>query len=361
MNLLKDNKSCWILDGYGIFFQSFYGIKTELNSNGTPTNAVYGSLRAILKIINEYNPDYLFVALDTGGRTFRDSLYEDFLEAQFIKNILKIGKNKIEQGLVDLMINKKISPNDLILKLGVSSDRISEILSKFSMKDINIPIILIAYFNLENEIQISKEKSPYKANRKETPDALKVQFPIFFEMLDAIGVSKISCNNYEADDVIATISRIFQDKKPDVFIGSSDKDLMQLINHKTTIFNFRQKDFITEAKFLKKFNFESKYFIEYLSLIGDKADNVPGVYGMGEKNATNIIRKYKTIENFFSSNPDVTELKTKDLILNNFEIFNLSKSLIKLEDYIDIDIDIDKEFKLNHDTLRDFSKKYNFK
>ena len=138
----------------------------------------------------------------------------------------------------------------------------------------------------------------YKDGRKETPDDLKVQFPIAKKILAAMGIKYLECAGYEADDIIGTVS-MWCEKDPEyeALIVSSDKDLLQLISDETTVKLLKTKDYIMMDRktFNETYGFEPIHMIDLKALMGDASDNIPGVRGIGEKGAIKLVSEYTNI------------------------------------------------------------------
>ena len=144
----------------------------------------------------------------------------------------------------------------------------------------------------------------YKGGRIETPDELKVQFPVAKEMLGYMGIKYYEIDNYEADDIIGTFAKFCDDDKD--FIGtiiSSDKDLLQLISSDVDIKLLKQKDYIrySEESFKEEYGIEPIRVIDLKALMGDSSDNIPGVKGIGEKTALKLLQEYKSLDGIYKN------------------------------------------------------------
>lgn len=144
----------------------------------------------------------------------------------------------------------------------------------------------------------------YKGGRKETPEDLKLQFPVAKKILTAMGIKYLECIGYEADDIIGTIS-LWCDKDPDyeALIVSSDKDLLQLISDETKVKLLKTKDYIMMDKntFIDTYGFEPIKMIDLKSLMGDVSDNIPGVKGIGEKGAIKLLCEYGSLDGIYDN------------------------------------------------------------
>lgn len=154
----------------------------------------------------------------------------------------------------------------------------------------------------------------YKAGRQAMPDELKLQFPVAKELLGAMGIKYFEIDNYEADDIIGTMSKIVDEE--DEFIAtivSSDKDLLQLISDEVTVKLLKSNDHImmTLEVFRETYKVDPIRMIDLKALMGDSSDNIPGVKGIGEKTAISLIEKYGSLENLYNNLDSVTG-KTKE-------------------------------------------------
>ena len=159
----------------------------------------------------------------------------------------------------------------------------------------------------------------YKAGRQAMPDELRVQFPVAKEILGAMGIKYFEIDNYEADDIIGTMSKIVDEE--DEFIAtivSSDKDLLQLISDEVTVKLLKSNDHImmTPEVFRETYKCDPIKMIDLKALMGDSSDNIPGVKGIGEKTAINLIEKFGSLKNLYDNIDQVTG-KTKDKLLED--------------------------------------------
>ncbi len=256
-------KRAILIDGNNLLFRSYYATaytgNTMKNSKGFPTNALFGFVNMMNKIINEENPEYIMVAFDK-GKNFRHEKYDN-----------------------------------------------------------------------------------YKAGRIETPKELLDQFPVAKKILKYMGIVSLEIDNYEADDIIGTFAKMADlDKAYDATIISSDKDLLQLISDDVDVKLLKQKDYIMMNKntFFKEYGIEPIRIIDLKALEGDKSDNIPGVKGVGEKTALNLLREYGTLENIYD-NIDNIKGKLKDKLIADKDNAFFSKELATI--YKDIDFDISFE------------------
>ena len=170
----------------------------------------------------------------------------------------------------------------------------------------------------------------YKGGRGETPDELKMQFPVAKELLTYMGIKYYEIDNYEADDIIGTFAKFCDDE--DEFIGtivSSDKDLLQLISSDVDIKLLKQKDYIryNEESFKRAYGIEPIRIIDLKALMGDSSDNIPGVKGIGEKTALKLLQKYGSLDSIYENIDSIKGAAKQKLIddkENAYKSFDLA-------------------------------------
>ena len=179
----------------------------------------------------------------------------------------------------------------------------------------------------------------YKDGRIETPEDLKIQFPIAKEICTLMGIKYIECDNYEADDIIGTFARMAdEDKNYNATIISSDKDLLQLISNEVNVKLLKQKDYILmdEKTFFDTYHVEPIKMIDLKSLMGDSSDNIPGVKGIGEKTAISLIQKYGSLDGVYNNIDNITG-KLKEKLLNDKDNAYFSYKLATIYKTIDFE------------------------
>ena len=256
-------KKIILVDGNNLLFRSFYATAYQgvimKNSKGFPTNALYGFVNMMNKIIKEEEPNYILVAFDK-GKTFRHDKYDS-----------------------------------------------------------------------------------YKAGRIEMPDELKLQFPKAKEVLDAFGIKHFEIDNYEADDIIGTLARIVDED--DEFIAtivSSDKDLLQLISDEVVVKLLKQSGHImmNRDEFMKTYQVDPARMVDLKALMGDASDHIPGVKGIGEKTAINLLAKYGTLDNLYANIDSVTG-KTKEKLLADKDNAYMSYDLATIYKEVPLDFTLE--------------------
>lgn len=233
----------------------------------------------------------------------------------------------------------------------------------FRYKEEEKPDYICIAFDLKAPTFRHLEFDGYKAHRKGMPDELRVQVPVLKEVIDALNIKRLEIEGYEADDILGTIAKMCENNNIETCIVTGDRDSFQLISDKvkvkipTTRAGKHQTDEFTLDKFTEEYGIKPAEFVDVKALMGDASDNIPGVPGIGEKTALDLIQKFKSIENIIE-NIETLDIKTgvKQKIKDNIELALLSKRLakihcevplnIELSEIKVIDVDNDKLYKL---------------
>ena len=280
-----------LIDGNSILNRAFYGImgsKMLTTKDGKYTNAVYGFLAILFKVLDDIKPDYIAVAFDLKAPTARHKMYEG-----------------------------------------------------------------------------------YKANRKGMPNELAEQMPIVKEILTDMNITIIEKETYEADDILGTLSKKAEKEGMDVVIVSGDRDTFQLASNKVTIriphtkVGKTEVDYFDEEAIIEKYGIKPKQLIEVKGLMGDTSDNIPGVSGIGEKTALELIKKYKTIDELYKAideEKDDLKPKTKEKLVNDEEMAYLSRTLGTINREVPLDNKIEdlKIKEWNKEKVTEKFKELNF-
>ena len=189
--------------------------------------------------------------------------------------------------------------------------------------------------NFRNEIY--KE---YKANRTEAPEDLAPQFEYIRKSVKAFNLPSIELLNYEADDLIATYAKQISKLGAKVTIISSDKDLMQLVSKDIRLYDPMKSKVIGEKEVFEKFGVKPNQVIDVQSLAGDSSDNIPGVPGIGIKTASELINKYKNLDNLLLKASEIKQNKRRETLISNKDKAILSKKLVTLKDNVPIKDDL---------------------
>ncbi len=225
------------------------------------------------------------------------------------------------------------------------------------------PKYMMVAFDIGKTFRHEKYKE-YKGGRKETPDDLKMQFPIAKKILTAMGIKYLEKEGYEADDIIGTISKYCEnDDKYEALIVSSDKDLLQLISDETTVKLLKTKDYIMMDKktFIDTYGFEPIKMIDLKSLMGDASDNIPGVKGIGEKGAIKLLCEYGSLDGIYE-NIDNIGGATNNKLVEGKEDAYYSKELVTIYRDVPLDIKFDDLLYIgdNNDELKNIYEELEF-
>lgn len=258
------SKKLVLIDGHSILNRAFYGIPDLTNAEGLHTNAVYGFLNILFKILDEEQPDYLTVAFDVHAPTFRHKMYD-----------------------------------------------------------------------------------VYKGTRKPMAEELRQQVPLMKEMLTAMGVTIVEKEGYEADDLLGTIAKQSEAQGLEVSIVSGDRDLLQLASDHIKIRIPKTKRTGTEIEdylakdVVEKYQVTPLQFIDVKALMGDSADNIPGVPGIGEKTATALIVSYGSIENAHDHLEEIKPNRAKQNLSEHYDMAQMSKELATIEIHAPIEYSLE--------------------
>lgn len=198
----------------------------------------------------------------------------------------------------------------------------------------------------------------YKGNRMKFPDELSVQFPILKDILTKMGIKVLDKAGFEADDLAGTLTMI-DDKDIKKFLITGDKDYLQLIKDDTDVIitkkGVSEFDTYNIEKMNEVYGLSPDEFIDLKALMGDQSDNIPGIYGIGEKTALKILSEYRTIENLYNHIDELKFNKTNQRIIDGKDMAFLSKKLATIVKDVDIPMNID-DYKINdadNDALRE--------
>lgn len=183
----------------------------------------------------------------------------------------------------------------------------------------------------------------YKGTRKDVDESLISQFPLVRSYLDHFVIKRLEISGYEADDIIGSLSQRFSDKK--VVILTSDRDMLQLINEHVSVLLMKKGISEMEEVNLEvlktSYGLDPNQVIELKSLMGDSADNIPGIKGVGEKTAMKLLNDYQTLDGIYQ-HVDELKGKLKEKIVEGQEIAYLSKTLATIITNVDIDIELEE-------------------
>lgn len=225
------------------------------------------------------------------------------------------------------------------------------------------PDYLISCFDTPEATFRNKLFKKYQSQRPKIDDDFIVQIPLVKEALDLAGVERMEKAGYEADDLIGTITRIFEKNNFRVVILTGDKDIFQLITD--NVFVASPQLGLANIKIFDKTEVEKKLdvtpgqIIEYKALAGDPSDNYPGASGIGPKTACKLIHAFGTVEQIYENIDKVESEKIKEILKNEKDNVLVSKKLATIMTDVEISLDIEKlKFKSFNKKLIDFLIKY---
>ena len=207
------------------------------------------------------------------------------------------------------------------------------------------PIYVAVIFDVARKTFRNDLYDLYKANRSDPPEELIPQFSIIREATNAIGLPVVEMEGFEADDLIATYSNIAQKTNKKVIIISSDKDLMQLVDDNTILFDPMKQYWINDKQVFEKFGVYPNRVIDVQSLAGDSSDNIPGVPGIGIKTAAELINQYGDLEQLLTKASEIKQNKRRENLIEYADQARLSRSLVTLKKDVPVKSKID-EFKI---------------
>ena len=181
----------------------------------------------------------------------------------------------------------------------------------------------------------------YKAHRPETPPELVPQFPLIRDAVRAFKVACIEQEGFEADDIIATYARQAAEAGGEVVIVSSDKDLMQLIEHGVSMLDTMKNKEINEPEVIEKFGVTPDKVVDVQALAGDATDNVPGVPGIGIKTASELIREYGDLETLLAKAPLIKQKMRRERLIEFADQARLSRRLVELDRNVPVERPLD--------------------
>ncbi len=254
-----------LIDGHSILNRAFYGVPDLSNAEGLHTNAIYGFLNILFKILEEEKPDFLAVAFDVHAPTFRHKMYD-----------------------------------------------------------------------------------AYKGTRKPMPGELREQVPVMKEVLKAMQVVIMEQAGLEADDILGTLAKKAEKQGIEVSLVSGDRDLLQIATEhikiripktkmgRTEIEDYYEKDVIAA------YEVTPTQFIELKALMGDTADNIPGVPKVGEKTAKALMVEYGSLENIYAHVEEITKKSIRESLIANRELADLSKVLATIKTDCEVELDYEQ-------------------
>jgi len=255
------DKRLYLLDATAFCYRAFYALRDLSTSFGQQTNAVYGFVNILNKILKDNAPEYLAVCFDVSRDTFRQ-----------------------------------------------------------------------------------KKFAEYKIQRPSMPEGLSGQMPLIREIISAYGLPIFEQKGFEADDIIATLAKQAKLNGFLTTIVSSDKDILQLVDDRTQVFNpYKDEGVVYDQQMvLERFGVGAEYITDIIALMGDTADNIPGVHGIGEKTAVSLVKSFGSIEELLKNIDSLKQEKLRQTIKDNADLIRLNKELAVLCADVELDFDLNK-------------------
>ncbi len=184
---------------------------------------------------------------------------------------------------------------------------------------------------------------PYKATRKAPPEELQVQMEYFTPIVEELGWPVVTVPGVEADDVIATLVKQARAKGWEVVIYSADKDIMQMVGEGVSMIDALHQKTYTREEVIKKMGVPPEKIPDFLALVGDTSDNIPGIRGVGDKTAAALLDQYGTLENLIAQNPVVPRIQVKQPFGDpeQLERIKISRKLVELRDNVPLPRDLE--------------------
>ena len=254
-----------LIDGHSILNRAFYGVPDLSNAEGLHTNAVYGFLNIMFKILEEEKPEYLAVAFDVHAPTFRHQMYE-----------------------------------------------------------------------------------AYKGTRKPMPEELREQVPVMKEVLKAMHITIMEQAGLEADDILGTLAKKAEQAGMEVSLVSGDRDLLQIATDHIKIRIPKTKQGRTEIEDYYATDVKAAYqvtplqFIELKALMGDTADNIPGVPKVGEKTAQSLMVEYGSLDNIYAHVEEIPKKSIRESLIEHKDLAELSKTLATIRTDCELQLDYEQ-------------------
>lgn len=223
------------------------------------------------------------------------------------------------------------------------------------------PDYILVAFDKAGPTLRTKDYKEYKANRQKTPDELLTQFGMVRDLLDSYNVKHIAMDDYEADDIIGTLSKLSNEKNIKSYMLTGDRDYFQLVDENSsvlyTVKGISNLEIYDLEKIIKKYDLEPNSLIEVKGLMGDSSDNIPGVPGVGEKTAIKLIKQFETIEGVYENIDKVSGKVLPQNLLDNRDTAFMSRKLGKIITNVDLDIDIE-DLRVREPNREELYEKY---
>jgi DNA polymerase-1 len=273
----------YLIDTMSFIFRAYHAMARQRpmsTKTGLPTAAIYVFVNMLRKLRDDFSPEYLAAVFDVAGPTFRDE------QAEAVTTIRK--------------------------------------------------------FDIKTQTFTEVEYKGYKANRTAMPEDLVQQVPYIRRALEAYRIPILEVVRFEADDVIGTLARKAAEASHPVYVVSSDKDMMQLVNEQVQILNPPKDNLICDAaKVEELLGVPPERVVDVMALRGDAIDNIPGAPGIGDKGSVEIIKRFGTVEQALERAAEVEKKTYRESLQNNREAILFSKSMATIDTNVPIELDVE--------------------
>ena len=216
--------------------------------------------------------------------------------------------------------------------------------------DLEHPEYLAIVFDTKEPTFRHKIYEEYKATREKMPEEMAAQFPRLVETLKAANFVLLEKDGYEADDIIGTLAKRFAGQGVDVYIVSGDKDMAQLVNGHVYLYNLKKQDepeILDRQKVIEKYGAQPEQIIDWLALMGDKSDNIPGVPKVGEKTAALLLKEFGSIENIYKNLDSISKPALKKNLEEHKDQVQIARELTTIDTNVPIDVKLeDLKFRM---------------
>jgi DNA polymerase I len=273
----------FLIDTMSFIFRAYHAMARQRpmsTKTGLPTAAIYVFVNMLRKLREDFSPEYLAAVFDVAAPTFRDQ------QAEAITRVRK--------------------------------------------------------FDIKTQTFTEVEYKGYKANRAAMPEDLAQQLPYIRRALEAYRIPILELAGFEADDVIGTLARKAAEASHTVYIVSSDKDMMQLVNKSVCILNPPKDNLICDADKVEEIlGVPPERVVDVMALRGDTIDNIPGAPGIGDKGSVEIIKRFGTLEQALDHAAEVEKKTYRESLLNNREVILFSKSMATIDTNVPVELDVE--------------------
>jgi len=279
----SSRRHIFLIDAMSFIFRAYHAMARQRPMStkaGIPTAATYVFVNMLRKLRDDFSPQYLAAVFDVGAKTFRDT------QAAAIKTVRK--------------------------------------------------------FDIKTQTFKEVEYGGYKANRTEMPPDLSQQVPYIRRALEAYRIPILQLEGYEADDLIGTLARKAAAASYPVYVVSSDKDMLQLVDENICVLNPPKDNLICDAAKVEEIlGVRPSQVVDVMALRGDSIDNIPGAPGIGDKGSVEIIQRFGSLEQALERADEVEKKTYRESLKNNRDTILLSKQLATIDTNVGVELDVD--------------------